>query len=45
MGYLRDQAPESAYVSLMADPGAPALYQKFGFEFTAPDSVGMAARL
>lgn len=45
MDWLRREAPESAYVSLIADHGAPALYQKFGFEFTAPDSVGMALRL
>jgi len=42
MGYLRDNAPESAYVSLMADEGAPALYENFGFRETAPASVGMA---
>lgn len=45
MEYLRDNAPESSYVCLIADHGAPALYQKFGFEFTAPVSVGMAIRL
>jgi ribosomal protein S18 acetylase RimI-like enzyme len=45
MGYLRAHAPESAYVSLIADDGAHALYEKFGFEFTAPASVGMAIRL
>ena len=45
MKYLRENAPESAYVSLIADEGAPSLYQKFGFEFTAPESVGMALRI
>lgn len=45
MTWLRATAPPSAYVSLIADHGAPALYRKFGFEFTAPDSVGMAIRL
>ena len=45
MEYLRASAPESAYVSLIADYNAPALYQKFGFEFTAPDSVGMALKM
>jgi ribosomal protein S18 acetylase RimI-like enzyme len=44
MEYLRKNAPESAYVSLIADEGAPALYRKFGFEFTAPQSFGMAIR-
>ena len=42
MGFLRREAPPSAYVSLIADHGAPALYRKFGFEPTAPDSIGMA---
>jgi len=45
MEYLRNNAPESSYVCLIADHGAPALYRKFGFEFTAPVSVGMAIRL
>ena len=39
------ESPPSAYVCLIADEGAPALYQKFGFEFTAPVSVGMALKL
>jgi ribosomal protein S18 acetylase RimI-like enzyme len=42
MNDLRGSAPKSAYVCLIADHGAPALYEKFGFELTAPDSVGMA---
>lgn len=42
MGYLRSNAPASAYVSLIADEGAPALYEKFGFKPTAPASIGMA---
>jgi ribosomal protein S18 acetylase RimI-like enzyme len=45
MQYLRSNAPKSAHVSLLADNGAPALYRKFGFEFTAPDSVGMALQM
>ena len=45
MDYINEHAPESAYVSLIADRGAPALYEKFGFEFTAPDSVAMAKRI
>ncbi len=45
MNYLRGNAPESAYVCLIADHGAPALYKKFGFEFTAPVSAGMALRI
>lgn len=42
MKYLDDNAPESAYICLLADNHAPALYKKFGFEFTAPVSVGMS---
>ena len=45
MDYLHEHAPETAYVSLIADHGAPALYSKFGFEFTAPESVAMAKRM
>ena len=45
MQYIDDNAPDSAYVSLIADQGAPVLYEKFGFEFTAPDSVAMAKRI
>jgi len=44
MQYIRDSAPNSAHVSLFADRGAQALYRKFGFELTAPDSVGMLLR-
>ena len=43
--WLKADAPGSAYVSLIADHGSPALYSKFGFEFTAPVSRGMALRL
>lgn len=43
--WLKENAPKSAYVCLIADGGAPALYEKFGFEPTAPASVGMALRL
>lgn len=42
MEYLHSNAPESAYVSLIADEGAPTLYEKFGFKPTAPASIGMA---
>ena len=42
MTWLHDSAPDTAYVSLIADHGAPALYKKFGFEMTAPVSQGMA---
>jgi ribosomal protein S18 acetylase RimI-like enzyme len=42
MEYLRSHAPKSAYVSLIADVPANALYEKFGFRETAPRSLGMA---
>lgn len=45
VGWLDDNAPASSYVCLVADHGAPALYEKFGFELTAPVSVGMALRM
>ena len=45
MEQLRAAAPKTAYVSLIADGDAWRLYEKFGFEFTAPASVGMALRL
>lgn len=45
VAYLRENAPSSAYICLIADEGAPALYRRFGFEFTAPASVGMALKL
>jgi predicted N-acetyltransferase YhbS len=42
MKFVHEHAADSSYVSLLADDGAPALYSKFGFEFTAPRTVGMA---
>jgi ribosomal protein S18 acetylase RimI-like enzyme len=45
MDYIHEHAPESAYVSLIADDHAPALYSKFGFEPTAPVSIGMAYKV
>lgn len=37
--------PKSAYVSLIADVPANCLYAQFGFDETAPRSVGMARRV
>ena len=38
---IRDRAPANPYVTLMADlPGRP-LYTRFGFQETAPGTVGM----
>ncbi len=40
--YLEENAPSSAYVSLIADGEANRLYEQFGFRPTAPASIGMA---
>ena len=40
--WLQNNAPDSAYVSLIADGPAHMLYSQFGFEPTAPASIGMA---
>ncbi len=45
MDFIEENAPESAYVSLIADNDSPALYRKFGFEPTTPKSIGMARRI
>ncbi|GJM12962.1 MAG: AttT protein [Pseudohongiella sp.] len=45
MSYIENNAPESAYVSLIADDHSPALYSKYGFELTTPRSVGMALKV
>ncbi len=45
MSYIKEKAPESAYVSIIADHHSPALYSKYGFEPTAPVSIGMAYRV
>ena len=45
MDWLRANAPKTAYVCLIADDHAPALYAQFGFEPVAPRSIGMALKL
>lgn len=45
MEQLRARAPSGAYVSLLADGEAHRLYAQFGFQLTAPASVGMAMKL
>ena len=42
MQQLREKAPSSAYVNLIADVPANNLYKKFGFKETAPKSIAMA---
>lgn len=43
--YLDRELPPSAYVSLIADGPARDLYAQFGFEPTAPASIGMARKV
>lgn len=43
MEYLEAEAPEGAYVNLMAD--VDGFYERFGFEHTAPASRGMYRRM
>jgi ribosomal protein S18 acetylase RimI-like enzyme len=45
MGYVENELPASAYVSLIADVPANRLYEQFGFKETAPRSLGMAYRV
>lgn len=39
---IREQAPENAYVNLLADAPGRRLYARHGFRETAPGSTGMA---
>jgi len=39
--YLDSHAYKGSYVSLIADIPADKLYEQFGFQYTAPKSVGM----
>ncbi len=41
VAHLRESAPQSAHVTLIADGEAHRLYAQFGFRFTAPASQGM----
>lgn len=45
MERLNNEAPEGAYVSLIADGDARHLYAKYGFEPVMPASIGMATRV
>jgi len=46
LDFLRENAPKTAYVSLMADHGTPNFYAKFGFMFSEmPKSSGMYIRV
>ena len=41
VAHLKATVPPGAYVSLIADGEAHRLYAQFGFEPTAPASIGM----
>ncbi len=41
MNYLDSHTYKGSYVSLIADIPADKLYEQFGFQYTAPNSVGM----
>jgi GNAT superfamily N-acetyltransferase len=43
--WLHATAPKSAYVSLIADGPAKDLHAQYGFEPTAPASIGMAFKI
>ncbi|KRA99310.1 hypothetical protein ASD83_01930 [Devosia sp. Root685] len=45
MDKLNGEAPDGAYVSLIADGDARHLYAKYGFEPVMPASIGMAKRI
>lgn len=46
MEFLRNHAPKTAYVSLMADHGTPHFYKRYGFSFAEmPKASGMYLRL
>lgn len=45
MDRLATEAPEGAYVSLIADGDARHLYAQYGFEPVMPASIGMARRV
>ena len=43
--YLENNIPKNSYISLIADIPADELYKKFGFEYSAPKSVGMMRKI
>lgn len=46
VAYFKENAPSTAYVSLMADHGTPHFYEKFGFTRSEmPKSSGMHMRI
>ncbi|CAG9295357.1 GNAT family N-acetyltransferase [Celerinatantimonas diazotrophica] len=46
VNWLKENAPKTAYISLMADHGTPEFYAKFGFKKAEmPQSCGMSMRI
>ena len=46
MDWLREHAPVTAYISLMADHGTPDFYARYGFEMSLPPKkAGMFLRV
>jgi len=46
MAYIHENAPDTAYVSLMADHGTPDFYKRFGFQPSLPpEKSGMSLRI
>nr|WP_321460723.1 GNAT family N-acetyltransferase [uncultured Cohaesibacter sp.] len=45
MDYVNSELKSKAYISIIADVPANRLYEQFGFEETAPESIGMAYRV
>ncbi len=45
MAFAKENLPETAFLSLLADVPADKLYAQFGFEETAPESLGMFCRV
>lgn len=46
MRYIHENAPPTAYVSLMADHGTPKFYERYGFQPSVlPEKAGMFLRI
>ncbi|NOR61089.1 MAG: GNAT family N-acetyltransferase [Rhodobacteraceae bacterium] len=45
MAIAKENLPDTAFLSLLADVPANKLYAQFGFEETAPESLGMFCRI
>ncbi|ACA93175.1 GNAT family N-acetyltransferase [Burkholderia orbicola] len=46
MDYIHENAPPTAYVSLMADHGTPKFYERYGFQPSIlPEKAGMFLRI